>query len=272
MPVVTIVNQKGGVGKTTVALGLAEAAAVRGRRVLVIDLDPQGNATSGLGVWDAPAGVELALDAGTPGSLQGVIRPSGWSLATGTTPDVVPSTPALASREVQLATDPVGAQDRLEAAVGGADHDLVLIDCPPSLGLLTVNGLFAAERALVVTAPSAWAADGVEQVLRTIDRVSDRHSGRPGAPSIVVNSLGRTRDGRYWYEEMASRYGDRVWPPIHQRAAIAEAAAQSVPLRGLGARSGAHEAVAEFDAVYEQLVATEGTWATTPNASTSAGA
>jgi len=272
MPVVTIVNQKGGVGKTTVALALAETAAAHGRRVLVIDLDPQGNATSGLGVWDAPAGVEQVLDQGTPASLTGVIRPSGWELAVGVPPDVVPSTPALASREVQLATDPVGAQDRLETAVSGSDHDLVLVDCPPSLGLLTVNGLFAADRALVVTAPSAWAADGVEQVLRTIARVSDRHSGRPGTPSIVVNNLGRTRDGRYWYEEMAQRYGDRVWPPIHQRAAIAEAAAQSLPLRGLGSRSGAHEAVAEFDAVFERLDATEEAWLTTPNASTSAGA
>ena len=77
-------------------------------------------------------------------------------------------------RESQLLTDPIGANDRLAVALTGIEHDLVIIDCPPSLGLLTVNGLFAADRALVVTEPGAWASDGVGQILRTVERIASR--------------------------------------------------------------------------------------------------
>jgi chromosome partitioning protein len=270
MPVVTIVNQKGGVGKTTVALGLAEAAAAAGVRVLVVDLDPQGNATSGLGVWDVDAGVERALDSGRPGALRDVVVRSTWTVdSSPVVPDVAPSTPALATREVQLATDPIGAQDRLQAVAADLDYDLVLVDCPPSLGLLTVNGLFAADHAVVVTTPAAWAADGVEQILRTVERVSVRRGGQLGAPSVVVNNLGRTRDARYWFEEMGKRYGERVWPPVHQRTAIAEASAQSLPLRSLGTRPGAPEAASEFEALFRHLTSPEDQWRTTLNASMS---
>ena len=109
MPAIAVVNQKGGVGKTTVALGLASAAAHAGVRVLVIDLDPQANATTGLGVWDVQRSVDDALAVDDPGSLGGVIVPAGWDVAGGVVPDVAPSSPSLAAREPQLATDPIGA-------------------------------------------------------------------------------------------------------------------------------------------------------------------
>jgi chromosome partitioning protein len=254
---IAVVNQKGGVGKTTVSLGLASAAARAGRRVLVVDLDPQANATTGLGVWDPHATIDRALEADQPGVLRSMTTRAGWPPDLGSVPEVVASSPALAAREPQLVTDPIGAQDRLQVALDGVDHDLVIIDCPPSLGLLTVNGLFAAQQALIVTEPAAWASDGVQQVLRTVDRISQRRNGALGIAGIAVNRLGRTRDARYWYGQLAEQYPDRVLPPVHLRAAIAEAAAQSLPIHGLGARAGAPEAAEEFDALLASIFSVE---------------
>jgi chromosome partitioning protein len=252
---IAVVNQKGGVGKTTVALGLASAAAASGLRVLVVDLDPQSNASTGLGVWDTEVTVDHALASDQPGVLRSVVTSGRWPTTDGElVPDVAASSPQLAQREPQLANDPIGAQHRLQVAMAGIDHDLVLIDCPPSLGLLTVNGLFAADRALVVTEPGAWASDGVAQILRTVDRVGARRPEGLGVAGIVVNRLGRTRDARYWYEQLVETYGDQVLPPVHLRAAIPEAAAQSLPIHGMGTRAGAAEAAAEFDALLAAIL------------------
>ncbi|HEX7094703.1 MAG TPA: AAA family ATPase, partial [Acidimicrobiales bacterium] len=218
------------------------------------DVDPQANATTGLGVGDVTVSVDDALAEERPGSLATCLVASGWRLPNGVRPMVAPSTPRLASREVQLATDPIGAQDRLRVSLKGLDADLVLIDCPPSLGLLTVNGLFAADAALVVTEPAAWATDGVAQILRTIARISDRR-GRPlRCAGIAVNRVGRTRDATYWHDQLVAAYPELVHPPVHQRAAVAEAAARSLPLAALGARPGAAEAMAELDTLLERVL------------------
>ena len=252
MAAIALVNQKGGVGKTTVSLGLAAAAAHAGMRVLVVDLDPQANATTGLGVWDATETMDQALAEDRPGVVARISRPAGWD--GDANPDVAPSSPILAQREPQLATDPIGAQDRLRIALEGVDHDLVLIDCPPSLGLLTVNGLFAADRALVVTEPAAWARDGVEQVMRTIERVSARRAAPLDVAGVVVNRLGRTRDARYWFEQLQGDYADLVLPAIQMRAAVTEASAQSTSLYALGTRAGAREAAEQFEALLEAVL------------------
>jgi chromosome partitioning protein len=257
MPAIAVVNQKGGVGKTTVALGLAAVAARAGTRVLVVDLDPQANATSGLAVWEPAATMDDVLATDTPGAIRKVIEPAGWDpgeFPEDGVPDVAPSSPLLAQREPQLANDPIGAQDRVRVAMEGLDYDLILIDCPPSLGLLTVNGLFAADQALVVTEPAAWARDGVEQVLRTISRVGQRRISPLDVAGIVVNRLGRTRDARYWTDQLAEDYPDHAVPPIELRAAVAEAAAQSLPLHALGSRAGAAEAVVQFEALASAIL------------------
>lgn len=251
--ILAVVNQKGGVGKTTVSLGLAEAATHTGHKVLVVDVDPQANATSGLGVWNPTLSVDNLLAQDRLGCIHDVVISSQWPANGSPAPSLVPSVPTLAAREPQLATDPIGAQDRLQHALEGNNFDVVVIDCPPSLGLLTVNALFAADHVLIVTAPAAWSADGVEQMLRTIERVSDRRSGDPNVKGVLVNNLGRTRDAKYWYTQICERYPDYVLPPVHARAAVAEASAQSLPLRALGARPGATEAAEEFDSLFERL-------------------
>jgi chromosome partitioning protein len=253
MPVTAVVNQKGGVGKTTVVLGLAAASAARGRSVLVVDMDPQANATTGLGVFDPEVTVDQVLGRDEAGSLRAAIRPSGWPPLGGQV-DLVPSAPSLAQRELQLATDPIGAQDRLAVVMSGiSDHDDVFIDCPPSLGLLTVNALFAADRVLVVAEPAAWSVDGVEQILRNTRRIAERRGGRPEVAGIVVNRVGRTRDASYWHLELRDAYPQLVLqPPIRLRAAVAEAAAASQPVHAL-TRGGAAEAAEQFDRLSRHL-------------------
>jgi chromosome partitioning protein len=254
MQSIAVVNQKGGVGKTTVTLGIAEAASASGMRVLVIDLDPQANASSGLGVWNATPSIDDVLAEARAGSVNDAICRSNWP-EEGPQPDLVPGSHLLASREPLLAADPVGAQDRLRLSLAGADHDLVLIDCPPSLGLLCINGLFAAERAVIVTEPAAWAADGVDLMHNTIERVAGR-LGAPRLAGVVVNRVGRTRDNRYWCEQLHDRFGDLVLPQIQLRAAIAEASGQSTSLRALGKRPGAAEAVGQFNDLWNSLAET----------------
>ena len=257
MTVLALVNQKGGVGKTTVALGMASVAWTRGRKCLVIDLDPQGNATTGMGVWEPSVSIDDALADDRPGTVGALRVDSGWPNETGRPPRVVPSTARLAAREAQLLTDPIGAQDRLRTAMTGIDEPLVIIDCPPSLGLLTVNGLFAADKALIVTEPGAWASDGVAQILRTIERISMRRPVPLTMAGVAVNRLGRTRDGRYWDEQLRADHGDIVLPPVHLRAAVPEAAAQSLPIHALIPRPGAAEAAAEFEQLFDRVLGPE---------------
>ena len=254
---VAIVNQKGGVGKTTVALGLASSAWSRRRPSLVIDLDPQGNATTGLGVWDPTAGADEALAGDRPGAVAELSIASGWPDGGGAPPRVVPATDALTAREAQLMGDPIGAQDRLRLALSGTGEPLVIIDCPPSLGLLTVNGLFAADRVLVVTEPGAWASDGVGRILAAVERVSARRPRPLAVTGEVVNRLGRTRDARYWYEQLQSDHGDLVLPPVRLRTALAEAAARGAPIHSLAPRPGAAEAAEELDRIYDLVVGPE---------------
>jgi chromosome partitioning protein len=252
MGITAVVNQKGGVGKTTVTLGLASSLGASGRRALVVDLDSQANATTGLGVWEPSQTVDRVLLSDVPGSAMDAVEASGWPAdALEVLPQVVPGSPGLAAVESQLMSDVIGAQDRLAVVLAGVAerYDEVLVDCPPSLGLLTVNALFAADRVLVVTEPAAWSLDGVEQIIRNVERIAFRRSGRPELAGIVVNRLGRTRDAGYWARELAAARPESVLPvAVKMRAVIAEAAAQSLPLHATN-RSGTAEAVAEMDAV-----------------------
>lgn len=166
--IVAIANQKGGVGKTTTAVNLAAALAETGRRVLLIDMDPQGNATSGLGVdrFDL-AGSSYDLLLGEL-SLDEVITSTSTSRL-----DLVPSVPDLAAGEVEL-VDHEQREYCLRQSLRPHNReawDIILLDCPPSLGLITVNALVAADEVLIPVQTEYYALEGMGQLLKTIQLV-----------------------------------------------------------------------------------------------------
>jgi chromosome partitioning protein len=165
--ILALSNQKGGVGKTTTAINLSASLASAGQRVLLVDLDPQGNATSGVGhdrnslprgVYEVLLGFAEAEDCVVPTGRPGL--------------DLLPATAGLVGAEVEL-VDQRGRERRLRRGLAGirASYDWVLIDCPPSLGLLTVNALTAADRVLVPLQAEYYAMEGLSQLLRTITAV-----------------------------------------------------------------------------------------------------
>lgn len=167
--IIAVVNQKGGVGKTTTAVNLGSYLASHGKLVLLVDLDPQANATSGLGID------HRSLQAGLYEAMVGTARMRDIIVSSQVEGlKVAPSTQALAGAAVEL-VDMERREYRLADAIAEVRNgfDYVLIDCPPSLGLLTLNGLVAAERVLIPVQAEYYALEGLSQLLGTIQLVKD---------------------------------------------------------------------------------------------------
>ncbi len=179
MRIVAVANQKGGVGKTTTAINLAAALAQKGHRTLVVDMDPQGNASTGLGAdrsrW--PSIYHVLLQ---EADLLAAIQIRGQL-------SVVPASPDLAALEVELAASS-GRETRLRQALQKyQDWDFVFLDCPPSLGLLTINALVAAQRVLIPMQCEYYALEGLTQLLDSLRRVRAQLN-----PGLEVTALLRT--------------------------------------------------------------------------------
>jgi chromosome partitioning protein len=221
-------NQKGGVGKTTTVVNLASYLALGSHRVLVIDLDPQGNATSGLGVdrssiersmYDAIVDEAPLSELIVQGTAEGV--------------DIVPSAIALAGAEIELAA--VAARERrLRRLVEpiAERYDVIFIDCPPSLGLLTVNALTAADAVLIPLQCEYYALEGLTQLLATIDLVRDNLNPRLDLDGIVLTMYdGRTNLSADVASEARRHLGAAVYETVIPRSVrLSEAPSHGLPV------------------------------------------
>jgi chromosome partitioning protein len=213
----TIANQKGGVGKTTSAVNLAASLALHGARVLVVDLDPQGNASTALDV-DHRAGTPsvynvLVEDQPLAGIIQPVADIPGLYCA--------PATIDLAGAEIEL-VPLVAREARLNRALTDYDAshlDYIFIDCPPSLGLLTVNALVAAAEVLIPIQCEYYALEGLEQLLRTVDLVKSHLNPGLSVSTILLTMYdGRTRLASQVADEVREHFGDVVLTTVIPRS------------------------------------------------------
>ncbi|TFI43058.1 ParA family protein [Rhodococcus sp. 1R11] len=215
----TIANQKGGVGKTTTAVNLAAALALQGLTVLVVDLDPQGNASTALGVEH---------HSGVPSSYEVLIGEVKAKDAIQQSPHserlfCIPATIDLAGAEIELVSM-VAREGRLKTALSveelsGLDADFILIDCPPSLGLLTVNALVAATEVLIPIQCEYYALEGVGQLLRNIELVQSHLNPELHVSTVILTMYdGRTKLADQVAEEVRKHFGDAVLRAVIPRS------------------------------------------------------
>jgi chromosome partitioning protein len=250
VPTVAVLSMKGGVGKTTVVLGLASAALHRGLKTLVIDLDPQGNATMGLAVENPTFTMGDVLADARPGIAQQAIETSPW----GDEVHVLAADRSLEHRNVPEGPNSV-QRLRISLASLPSRYDIVLIDCPPSLGEMTRNALHASDGALIVTEPAFFALHGAEQALEAVDTVQAVSNPALRTTSIVINKARTTvAEHRFRIAELTDAYGDRVNAVvIPERQAIAQAEGAGLPIHRWDSPAGV-ELARLFDTLLEIYV------------------
>lgn len=213
MVVVAVANQKGGVGKTTCCVNLAAELGSAGRKVLLVDMDPQGNSTSGLGLDRSSLPVSTYDVLVGEREVSEVLQPTEWQGVS-----VLPATLDLAGAEVELA-GAMSRETRLSRKLSNLEgFDMVLIDCPPSLGLLTLNAFVAARDLLVPIQCEYFALEGVGQLLQTVDLVRDYLNGALVLSGIVLTMFDpRTRLSKEVAQEVRNQFGQVVFETVIPR-------------------------------------------------------
>jgi chromosome partitioning protein len=229
-------NQKGGVGKTTTTINLAACLAEAGERALVVDLDPQANATSGLGMRANGTSSYDLLD-GAP--LAELAKPTQFANLF-----LVPAKPELAGAAVELSQRADGERYLAHALANADDFDFVLLDCPPSLGPLTVNALAAADRVIVPVQAEYYALEGLAQLVQSINLIKARLNPSLEIAGVLLTMAdGRTRLAADVEAEVRKHFGKLVFDAVVPRSVrVAEAPSHGLPVTHYDRRSRGAEA------------------------------
>ena len=242
---IAIFNQKGGVGKTTTNINLAACLALKGKKTLVLDIDPQGNTTSGLGV--SKRGLEdtvynILVDKDYD-IRNAIIKTDVENL------DLIPASVDLAGAEVEL----VQVDQRETALKKGleqikGDYDYIFIDCPPSLGLLTINSLAAVDSVLIPIQCEFYALEGVSQLVSTIDLVKKSLNPELEIQGVILSMFdGRTNLSAQVVQEVKKYFGDKVYTTVIPRnVRLAEAPSYGLPITAYDPKSKGAEAYMDF--------------------------
>ena len=249
---IAIFNQKGGVGKTTTNINLAACLALRGKKVLVLDIDPQGNTTSGLGI----AKKELE-DTVYNILVDNDYDPRNAIIETGVENlDLIPASVDLAGAEVEL----VQVEGREKALKIGIEkikdnYDYIFIDCPPSLGLLTINSLAAVDSVLIPIQCEFYALEGVSQLVSTIELVKKSLNPALEVQGVILSMFdGRTNLSAQVVQEVKRYFGGKVYSTVIPRnVRLAEAPSYGLPITLYDPKSKGAEAYMEFSEEFIEL-------------------